>query len=65
MIRYVTVAEIIATYRRPRSTIYRLAHTDKWRRVTDGKREALYHAEDVAETFARLAANRRNLTSTG
>lgn len=43
--RYLTVSEIAALYRRPVGTIYRLASQHRWRRCPG--RPALYHAVDV------------------
>lgn len=55
MIRYYTANEIAGMYRKPLGTIWRLAATDHWRRSDDGKRPALYLADDVEATMARLA----------
>lgn len=54
VIRYLTAGEIARLFHRPIGTVYRLASEDKWRRVPDGLRPVLYHAEDVELTFARL-----------
>lgn len=54
MLRSVTAAEIVALFGVPPATVYRLASTEQWRRVGDGRRPALYDAEDVAATFQRL-----------
>ena len=56
MIRYLTAAEIAVLYKRPIGTIYRLASQRRWRRVADGRRPALYAADDVEETFREAAA---------
>lgn len=67
MTRYLTAAEIAVLYRRPIGTIYRLASQRRWRRVADGRRPALYAADDVARTFQNLAralsVQRRSLGS--
>lgn len=52
--RWMTVDEIRTLYRRPVGTIYRLASQYGWRKADD-RRPALYHADDVADTFDRLA----------
>jgi hypothetical protein len=57
VIRYLTLDEIAMLYGRPKGTIKRLAHTDQWRRSEDGRRPALYLAEDVEATMRRLAVN--------
>lgn len=45
MLRYLTVIEIVALYRRPTGTVYRLASQHHWRRCPG--RPALYHSADV------------------
>lgn len=55
MMRYLTAQEIAALYRRPLGTVYRLASSDRWRRVPGNRRPVLYACEDVEITFTRLA----------
>lgn len=54
MIRWLTVNEIKILYGRPAGTVYRLASVHRWRKA-DNRRPALYSADDVADTFDRLA----------
>jgi hypothetical protein len=55
MIRYYTAAEIRDIYRRPLGTVHRLASERGWRRANDGRRPALYNADDVEATMDELA----------
>lgn len=45
--RYMSAAEVAEAYGKPIGTVYWYANRDKWRRTQDGRRPALYLAEDV------------------
>ena len=53
--RYLSPAEIAEQWTMPLGTVYRHASTAGWRRTTDGRRPALYLAEDVRATLDKLA----------
>lgn len=57
---YLTLVEIAMLYRRPESTLRRLASTDHWERTEDGRKPVLYLATDVAKTMLRLAKRRKD-----
>ncbi|GAA3856303.1 helix-turn-helix domain-containing protein [Streptomyces sedi] len=48
-----TVNDIAALWKVPKGTIYRYAHTYRWRRYTDTGR-TYYHPDDVTTTFDDL-----------
>lgn len=54
--RYLSPAEIAAEWRMPIGSVYRHASQARWRRSEDGRRPALYLAEDVHATLDRLTS---------
>ncbi|MFF2373022.1 hypothetical protein ACFVUW_01385 [Streptomyces xiamenensis] len=48
-----TAHDIATLWRIPKGTIYRYAHTYRWRRYTDTGR-TYYHPDDVTATFDTL-----------
>jgi hypothetical protein len=61
--RYLSPAEVAERWTMPLGSVYRLASEYRWRRTQDGRRPALYLAEDVRATLDSRPAAKDHATS--